>query len=105
MYITIKNLNKNLGKFIELDDLLIGLPLFLLFLTLFSINSTRYFSLVILAVSMFLLVPVNISNKNRMYKLLILIIRYLFSIKMYFKNSNLKGECFFNEVIKKIQKL
>ena len=36
MYITIKSLNKTLGKFVELTDLYIGLPMLFIFLIMFS---------------------------------------------------------------------
>ena len=36
MYITISSIKKSLGKYIEMNDLYIGLPILFLFLTLFS---------------------------------------------------------------------
>lgn len=87
MYITIKNLNKNLGKFVELDDLIFGLPIFMMFLALFSFESTRNISLLILVFGSFCLIPINISNKNRMYKFIIIATRYLISIKVYLKTN------------------
>lgn len=85
MYITLKNINKNLGKFIELDDLIFGFPIFMLFLLLFSKDGTEILSLVVLVVGIFSLLPVNISNKNRMYKFVIMSLKYIFSIKTFIK--------------------
>ena len=36
MYITIKSIKKTLGKFIEMSDLYIGLPMLMIFLVLFA---------------------------------------------------------------------
>lgn len=83
MYITIKSINKTLGKYIEFNDLYIGLPSFILFLVLFSIPHTRLFSLIVLSVIVFLLLPINLSKKNRMYKIVIMVLKYIFKCKEY----------------------
>lgn len=83
MYITIKSLNKTLGKYIELKDLYIGLPSLIIFLALFSIPITRMFSLIFLSIVLFLMIPVNLSKKNRMYKVIFLVFKYIFRIKEY----------------------
>lgn len=83
MYITIKSINKTLGKYIEFSDLYIGLPSFIIFLILFAIPNTRLFSLVILSVIAFMLLPINLSKKNRMYKVIIIVLKYLFKCKNY----------------------
>lgn len=83
MYITIKSINKTLGKYIEFTDLYIGLPSFIFFLILFSIPHTRLFSLVILSILVFLLLPINLSKKNRMYKIIIIVLKYFFKCKSY----------------------
>lgn len=83
MYITIKSINKTLGKYIEFTDLYIGLPSFIFFLILFSIPHTRLFSLVILSTIVFLLLPINLSKKNRMYKIVIMVLKYFFKCKNY----------------------
>ena len=36
MYITINSIKKTLGKYIELTDLYIGIPMIMIFLTLFA---------------------------------------------------------------------
>ena len=83
MYITVKSLKKTLGKYIELTDLYIGLPSLILFIVLFSIPPTRMMSLMFLAVMIFLLVPINLSKKNRMYKVMFLVFKYIFKGKEY----------------------
>lgn len=83
MYITIKSLNKTLGKYIELKDLYIGLPSLIAFLILFSIPITRMISLIFLSIVLFLMIPVNLSKKNRMYKVIFLVFKYIFRIKEY----------------------
>ena len=83
MYITVKSLKKTLGKYIEMTDLYIGLPSLILFIILFSIPFTRIISLMFLAVVLFLLVPINLSKKNRMYKVMFLVFKYIFKGKEY----------------------
>ena len=83
MYITVQSIKKTLGKFIEINDLYVGLPLLIVFLLLFSFSTNRIISLIFLTISIFLLLPVNLSKKNRMYKVLFLIVRYLFRCRDY----------------------
>lgn len=83
MYITLTSLKKTLGKYIELTDLYIGLPSLIVFIILFSIPFTRLISLMFLAVVVFLLIPINLSKKNRMYKVMLLVIKYIFRCKDY----------------------
>ena len=68
MYITISSIKKSLGKYIEMNDLYIGLPILFLFLTLFSFDTTRMIALIILTIGVFLMLPITVSKKNRMYK-------------------------------------
>ena len=105
MYITIKSLNKNLGKFVELQDLFIGLPMLFLFLILFSIETTRMFSLIILVIGLFMLIPVNVSNKNRMYKLIKLVFNFMFKSKMYIFYTEEKEVNKVSEYIQKIKNI
>lgn len=91
MYITISSIKKTLGKFIEVMDLYIGLPMFIIFLILFSFTDSKIEALVFLAICVFLLIPINISKKNRMYKVIIMLFQYLFRTKNYY---------FFNEKLK-----
>ena len=88
MYITITSIKKTLGKYLELTDLYIGLPSLILFLILFLINQTRLFSLVFLSIVLFLMIPINLSKKNRMYKVIYLVFRFMFKRKEYIFQKN-----------------
>ena len=83
MYIAITSLKKTLGKYIELSDLYIGLPSLIIFLILFLIKPTRMFSLIFLSIILFLMIPINLSKKNRMYKVMYLVFKYIFKSKEY----------------------
>ena len=67
MYITVPSIKKTLGKYIEMKDLYIGLPMLFSFLLLFSFSSHKLFSLLYLTICVFLMLPVKVSKKNRMY--------------------------------------
>jgi hypothetical protein len=87
MYITLKSLKKTLGKYIEYTDLYIALPSIILFLILFVIKPTRIISLVFISTVLFMLIPINLSKKNRMYKIIIMFISYALKCKKYiYKN-------------------
>lgn len=83
MYITIKSIKKTLGKYIEMTDLYIGLPMLMIFLILFAFTNFKLQALVFLSVCAFLLIPINLSKKNRMYKVVILLFKYVFKYKEY----------------------
>lgn len=83
MYITIKSIKKTLGKYIEMTDLYIGLPMLMIFLILFAFTNLKLQALVFLSVCAFLLIPINLSKKNRMYKVVILLFKYVFKCKEY----------------------
>ena len=83
MYITIKCIKKTLGKYIEMTDLYIGLPMLMIFLILFAFTNFKLQALVFLSVCAFLLIPINLSKKNRMYKVVILLFKYVFKCKEY----------------------
>ena len=83
MYITIKSIKKTLGKYIEMTDLYIGLPMLMIFLILFAFTNFKLQALVFLSVCAFLLIPINLSKKNRMYKVAILLFKYIFKCKEY----------------------
>ena len=87
MYITLTSLKKTLGKYIELTDLFIAVPSLILFIILFSITFTRFISLIFLMVVVFLILPINLSKKNRMYKVMFLVFKYIFKNKefIYFR--------------------
>ena len=88
MYITVPSIKKTLGKYIEMKDLYIGLPMLLVFLLLFSFTSYKVFSLMYLTICVFIMLPVNVSKKNRMYKVAILFFKYLFKCKEYIYKKN-----------------
>ena len=83
MYITIKSIKKTLGKYIEMTGLYIRLPMLMLFLILFAFTNFKLQALVFLSVCAFLLIPINLSKKNRMYKVVILLFKYVFKCKEY----------------------
>ena len=83
MYITIKSIKKTLGKYIEITDLYIGLPILMIFLTMFSFSNLRLISLIFLTIGIFILIPIQLSKKNRMYKVIGLLFLYLLKCKRY----------------------
>ncbi len=83
MYITVPSIKKTLGKYIEMTDLYIGLPMLMIFLILFAFTNFKLQALVFLSVCAFLLIPINLSKKNRMYKVVILLFKYVFKCKEY----------------------
>ena len=83
MYITINSIKKTLGKHIELNDLYIGIPMIMIFLSLFAFSTHKLFSIIFLTICVFLMIPINLSKKNRMYKVLGLFFKYIFKCKNY----------------------
>ena len=83
MYITINSIKKTLGKHIELNDLYIGIPMIMIFLSLFAFSTHKLFSIIFLTICVFLMIPINLSKKNRMYKVLGLYFKYIFKCKNY----------------------
>lgn len=83
MYITIKSIKKTLGKYIEMLDLYIGLPMLMTFLILFAFSNMKIIALIFLTICIFLLIPVQVSKKNRMYKVIGLLFSYIFKGKRY----------------------
>lgn len=83
MYISVSSLKKTLGKYIELTDLYIALPSLIIFLIMFAIPFTRIFSLVFLSIVLFLMIPIRLSKKNRMYKVMGLLFKYIFKEKTF----------------------
>lgn len=84
MYITIRSIKKTLGKYIEMMDLYIGLPMLMIFLILFAFSNMKVIALIFLTICIFLLIPVQVSKKNRMYKVIGLLFMYLFKCKNYY---------------------
>ena len=83
MYVTINSIKKTLGKYIELNDLYIGIPMIMIFLSLFAFSTHKLFSIIFLTICVFLMIPINLSKKNRMYKVLGLFFKYIFKCKNY----------------------
>lgn len=83
MYITINSLKKTLGKYVEMTDLYIGIPMIMTFLSMFAFSTNKIYSLIFLTICFFLMIPINLSKKNRMYKVMGLFFKYLFKNKTY----------------------
>ena len=95
MYIVVNSIKRNIGfNGIEFKDILIGFPIILVCLTLFSLNKHQLFALVLLMIGLFMLLPISVSKKNRMYKIIGLLISYVFRKKvfLYTKNTFMKGK-------------
>ncbi len=84
MYITLKSIKRNLGfKGIEISDILISFPLIIIFIVFFCFTRLKILSLIGLLIGVFCLLPITISKKNRMYKVIILIFNFLFRERKY----------------------
>ena len=95
MYITVKSIKRKVGfKGIEATDLIIGMPLLFILLIMFSFSSLRMIAIVFFVISVFMFLPINLSKKNRMYKVLWLGISYLKKDKnyVYFKEDRKEGK-------------
>lgn len=101
MYITVASVKRNLGfKGLEVSDLLISFPFIAIFLILFCFTSLKLLGLSILIIGIFALFPVKVSQKNRMYKVLLLISAFLISIRefTYYETKNIRGLMLFDKV-------
>lgn len=84
MYITLKSIKRNLGLFnLEFEDLMLGGIFILIFTVLFLLKAYTI-AIVIISVGAMSLVPIDFSKCNRMYKLFLLFINYLFKNKKYY---------------------
>ena len=84
MYITLKSIKRNLGLFnLEVEDLIIGSIFLIIFILLFMLKIYTI-SIVILSFGILALFPINYSKCNRMYKLFVLFVKYLFKNKRYY---------------------
>ena len=84
MYITVKSIKRNLGfKGIEISDIVIALPMIILFIVLFCFTPLKIPAIVGLMIGIFCLLPINVSKKNRMYKVIVLIFKFLFREKLF----------------------
>ena len=90
MYITVSSIKRNYGfKGVELSDLIIGLPIILIFILLFSLLSNKIFAITFLLLGIFCMLPVTVSKKNRMYKVLFLMFKYMFRTKIFIYNEKI----------------
>lgn len=84
MYIVVNSLKRNLGfKGIEINDLLIGVPIIFICIILFIFTTFKIGALVLFMIGIFMLLPISVSKKNRMYKVIALMFKYLFRKKTY----------------------
>lgn len=84
MYITVKSIKRNLGfKGIEISDIVIALPMVILFIVLFCFTPLKIPAIVGLMIGIFCLLPINVSKKNRMYKVIGLIFKFLIREKIF----------------------
>ena len=84
MYITINSMKKTLGKYIEMNDLYVGIPMLMIFLILFAFTPFKLFSILFFTTCVFLMIPINLSKKNRMYKVLGLFFKFIIKKKNYY---------------------
>ena len=83
MYITLKSIKRNLGLFnLEFEDLIIGGIFILVFVVLFLLKIYTI-AIVVISLGVLSLVPMDFSKCNRMYKLFLLFVKYLFNDKHY----------------------
>jgi len=95
MYIIVSDTKRKVGfKGLEVNDLVFGLPLFIILLLLFSFKGLRLLALILLVVAIFMFLPVSLSKKNRMYKVMYLAFSYLKRKKeyLYFKEEKKEGK-------------
>ena len=84
MYITVKSIKRNLGfKGIEISDIVIALPMIITFIVLFCFTPLKIPAIVGLMIGIFCLLPINVSKKNRMYKVIGLIFKFLIREKIF----------------------
>lgn len=83
-YITLKSIKRNLGfKGLEVNDIFIAIPFIAFFFSLFCFTHLKIESLSVLIIAVFLLLPINLSQKNRMYKVLLLLVEFLIRRKIF----------------------
>ena len=84
MYITLKTIKRDLGfKGIEISDIIIAFPLVILFIIIFFFTRFKIPAIIFLMLGIFCLLPISVSKKNRMYKVLLLIFKYITRNKIY----------------------
>ena len=84
MYITLKSIKRNLGLFnLEFEDLIIG-GIFILIFTILFLFKVYTLAIVLISLGIISLFPMDFSKCNRMYKLFVLFLKYLFKDKNYY---------------------
>ena len=84
MYITVKSIKRDLGfKGIEITDIVIALPIIILFIIVFCFTRFKIPAIVFLMLGIFSLLPINVSKKNRMYKVIGLMFKFLIREKVF----------------------
>lgn len=84
MYITVQKVKKDLGFHnLEYQDVVIGFIAGFLFFLFFCFSPFKLFGIFLLILGTFSLIPITVSQKNRMYKIIGLIILYFLRKKIY----------------------
>ena len=84
MYITLLSIKRSFGfNGLELNDFFIGLPTLILSLIFLCVTRFPFVGISTFIIGVFLLLPVKVSQKNRMYKALYLVFKFLFSEKEF----------------------
>lgn len=84
MYITLQSIKRNLGLFnLTLEDLFVGTGFGILFTILFLLGFYTV-SIVVISLGVISLCPIEFSKAQRIYKLFIIFIKYLFRNKNYY---------------------
>ena len=84
MYITLQSIRRNLGLFnLNIEDLVVFSGFAITF-TVFFLTGFITTSIVIAAFGVISLFPIDFSKSERMYKLIVLFIKYIAKTKKYY---------------------
>lgn len=84
MYITVQKVKKDLGFHdLEYQDVVIGFITGFVFFLFFCFTPFKLLGIFFLILGTFSLIPITVSQKNRMYKIIGLIILYFLRKKIY----------------------
>lgn len=106
MYITLQTTKRNLGLFnLEVKDIVLASVFALAFIILFSLGFIQTAIITIIS-GVFLLIPVSFSQQNRIYKLILLVGKFLFKKKNFYYHleDNEVRRDQYNSYIEKIKK-
>ncbi len=88
MFITLQSIKRNLGLFnLEVSDIIIGTIFVVLFIITFLLKFYTL-AIVIIAIGILSLVPVDFSKANRMYRLFLIFIKFMVKDKVYYFYRN-----------------